>query len=155
MKPRFSTDTYFHFTRVGIQLVFHEHLPPEPLQNAAHHVVSLRSLAIPLSRSRLSTLPKASRSLAFRWWRQGEGVVLVEAKDDQPRRLRRVTEGGGGGDDKRFEHGEVHRVHASVCYSQCWTQAGAQQGLGQAGKQSNDTAFGAFAEVSVVLVETG
>lgn len=68
-KSRFSTDAYFHFTRGGIELVFqvvNEHLPPQILQNAVHRVLSLRALAIPLSGSRLSTLAKASRSLAFR-----------------------------------------------------------------------------------------
>lgn len=38
MKSRFSTDVYFHFTRVGIQLVFQvvtEHLPRDPPERCA------------------------------------------------------------------------------------------------------------------------
>lgn len=61
---------------------------------------------------------------------------------------------GGGGDHERFEHNEGLRMHTSVCYSR-WTQAGAQQGLGQAGNGPMTEPSGPSLKVSVVLVETG
>lgn len=147
MKSRFSTDIFIlpeeesSYSFRSLMSIF----PPEILQNAAHRVLS-PSLHLapdsPPSPRHPGVWPSGRRSGPGR--SKGWSNWTSEKSDRQ----------GGGGDHKRFEHNEGHRMHTSVCYSR-WTQAGVQQGLGQAGNGPMTEPSEPSLKVSVVLVETG